>query len=399
MQATTIETFVMGCILEQSITCSLREKLDPVALASLGLDTNIGLSDRLLSFIPLQERVESQAGSLKILTDRETAVYRTHRHTTCFAVKAMTTVFTDSTERSPTFRLSPLDTTATPVRKSWIRVLTGAPDGTSAWQSLLGREFRGMEESFYRPAFEAMTGDPWLREAALKSLARAGNDEREHYDFSFEGNIKAGLLPVNGDLCLAVGIDREAAPENDNNQAFSRFLTLAEEQGATTAALQVWHKDTGLENTGFHPDIRVSITLPNFPDPLNLRAQVALKMMLNAHSTAIMAKLGRITGNTMTWVSPSNLKLIGRATSLILMHVNRMLDDERPHGIRHITYAEANAVLFDCIENHPNGNGQSAEVALCIIRIVESLRRQEGISWEETARMLEEKGLEGYLEG
>jgi N-acetylmuramic acid 6-phosphate (MurNAc-6-P) etherase len=48
------------------------------------------------------------------------------------------------------------------------------------------------------------------------------------------------------------------------------------------------------------------------------RAQlVALKMLLNAHSTAVMAGLGRLVGNTMTNVSPSNLKLIGRATNLI----------------------------------------------------------------------------------
>jgi N-acetylmuramic acid 6-phosphate (MurNAc-6-P) etherase len=40
-------------------------------------------------------------------------------------------------------------------------------------------------------------------------------------------------------------------------------------------------------------------------------------MLLNAHSTAVMAGLGRLVGNTMTNVSPSNLKLIGRATNLI----------------------------------------------------------------------------------
>jgi hypothetical protein len=52
---------------------------------------------------------------------------------------------------------------------------------------------------------------------------------------------------------------------------------------------------------------------------------VCLKMALNAHSTAVMAALGRLVGNTMTNVSPSNLKLIGRATNLILMHVNQAL--------------------------------------------------------------------------
>lgn len=53
---------------------------------------------------------------------------------------------------------------------------------------------------------------------------------------------------------------------------------------------------------------------------------MAVKVILNAHSTCIMGRLGRLVGNTMTNVSPSNLKLIGRATYLILLHVNATLE-------------------------------------------------------------------------
>jgi len=52
-------------------------------------------------------------------------------------------------------------------------------------------------------------------------------------------------------------------------------------------------------------------------------------MLLNAHSTAMMAKLGRVTGNTMTNVNPSNLKLVGRATFLIMSHVNDIISGNR----------------------------------------------------------------------
>jgi len=61
---------------------------------------------------------------------------------------------------------------------------------------------------------------------------------------------------------------------------------------------------------------------------------MALKMALNAHSTAVMAKLGRVIGNTMTNVSPSNLKLIGRATYLIQSHVNDSL--KKPGWIKNM---------------------------------------------------------------
>lgn len=62
-------------------------------------------------------------------------------------------------------------------------------------------------------------------------------------------------------------------------------------------------------------------------DPINLWEHVGLKMLLNAVSTAIMAKLNRTVGNTMTDVRPGNLKLIGRATFLIKSHVNHTLKD------------------------------------------------------------------------
>ena len=43
-----------------------------------------------------------------------------------------------------------------------------------------------------------------------------------------------------------------------------------------------------------------------------------VKMLLNAHSTLIMGILGRYEGNVMTWVRPSNNKLIDRAARYVL---------------------------------------------------------------------------------
>ena len=48
------------------------------------------------------------------------------------------------------------------------------------------------------------------------------------------------------------------------------------------------------------------------PESMLLR-NLVLKLMLNAHSTLLAGKLGRYEGNWMTWVKPSNLKLIDRA--------------------------------------------------------------------------------------
>ena len=44
-----------------------------------------------------------------------------------------------------------------------------------------------------------------------------------------------------------------------------------------------------------------------------LKRHVLLKLLLNAHSTLVMGRLGRYEGNLMTWVTPTNGKLVDRA--------------------------------------------------------------------------------------
>ena len=125
--------------------------------------------------------------------------------------------------------------------------------------------------------------------------------------------------------------------------------------------------------------------------------------MLNAHSTAVMARLGRVVGNTMVFVSPSNLKLIGRATALIRTHVNDLLGKAewraRSGRTSPISYAEANAVLFDAVDFlHAGGHaGETAEVALSIIRILEARRLNSHVTWADALALFRRLGLEEYL--
>src|SRR5512140_3231327 len=76
----------------------------------------------------------------------------------------------------------------------------------------------------------------------------------------------------------------------------------------------------------------VPVAVRSGGDQFRMRQQMDATMLLNAPSTAVMAKLGKVVGNTMTNVSPSNLKLIGRATFLIQSHVNDALN--RPGWVR-----------------------------------------------------------------
>jgi N-acetylmuramic acid 6-phosphate etherase len=402
MQATSSETFVLGAVVEEAIYRLLKEHLTRGELEEIGFKSGISLSDRIASFEDLKKSVDTSTDSIARFTDMESKVYSDGHFTTYFAKKALTTVFIDSTERSPTFRLFPLDTVDQKERKSWIQVWTEANNGDLAWRSFLGRGFRGMEESFYKPSFLAEIEDPYLQESALRSLANAGNDQRMLYDLSFSRFNEENRRPLPGDLCVVVCVEDEIDELSDSNSSFSRFMDFSQSSGARVALVTVGRKGLSEVVPSTQADLTVEIALSVFPDPINLRAHIALKMMLNAHSTAVMAKLGRVIGNTMTTVNPGNLKLIGRATSLILMHVNDSISRKtwtEQYGAKDlVTYDEANAVLFDAMEHAGKSeSGQTAEVALSIIRILVALQTGKYISWNETRSILENKGLEGFI--
>lgn len=140
-------------------------------------------------------------------------------------------------------------------------------------------------------------------------------------------------------------------------------------------------------------------------DPLNIRTEIGLKMLMNAHSTAIMAKVGRVVGNAMSNVRAGNLKLIGRATYLIKMQIDDVLrrgakhlphsEDER----KEISYEEANALLFDTTDFLCSfeARNQESPVPISIIRAIEAIRYGRFVSVKEADKVYAEWGLEKYL--
>ncbi len=65
--------------------------------------------------------------------------------------------------------------------------------------------------------------------------------------------------------------------------------------------------------------------------------RVGVKLVMNALSTCTMVRLGRVMGNYMICVVPSNLKLIDRATRYITR-------------LTVLNYEAANQLLFEVIE-------------------------------------------------
>jgi N-acetylmuramic acid 6-phosphate etherase len=81
----------------------------------------------------------------------------------------------------------------------------------------------------------------------------------------------------------------------------------------------------------------VRAPVPNTGFLLDGITRVGLKMLLNALSTFTMVRLGRVIGNYMIWVVPSNLKLIDRATRYI-------------QKLTGLDYRAANRLLFEVVE-------------------------------------------------
>ena len=381
MQATTSETFVLGVLLEEAIFRVLRGILTDHELSAIGFDPEMRLAQRLLSFKGLRAALNNSFDSLARLTGMETDVYQQNHYCTYFAKEALSTVFIDGTERSPTFRLFPVDTIEPTVRKSWIQIWTEAINGKDAWRVLLGREFRGLKKSIYYDVFRNEIEDLYLRESALRSLDSAGNEQEMQYDLSFSGFNIRNRGPAAGDLGVAVSINGELGEWSRPGSSFNQFRSVFSQHGAKVAVIIVGCDISVSLMDSVDADVKVAVELPGFPDPLGLRSQIVVKMLLNAHSTAVMAKMGRISGNTMTSVNPGNLKLIGRATHLIQLHVNETIESNdwiAGYGISDsLTFEEANAVLFDEMENG-RGEDRSSEVTRSIERIMECKRRMAG---------------------
>lgn len=404
MQATTTSLYVLGVVMEDAIQHLLAPIVSKTELRELGFDEGATIATRLREFKTLQNTVAQTAPVLAAWTDRESSTYSGGHHTTYLAGRALMPVFVDVTERAPTFRLAPLDRIDAQERRSWIQVWAPVADAASAWQVLLHRPFHGLDPALYAKPFQSQIDDSWLRSAAARSLANAGAEQQTLYDLSSSPRNLQSLGPVAGDHGAMILLGTEDALTPANRQWLRAFSAHDVSTDILHVGIAPLAKDTiDALHRGATNSTLIDVSLPLSHDPLELDGIIAMKMLLNAHSTAIMAKLGRVVGNTMTAVQPSNLKLFGRATFLIQSHINAVLASDRwkrMHGdTPAVTYAQANAVLFDIIDQRSKNAAleKNPEVEMAIVRVLESLARQSPVAWSDAAAVLHASSLDDYL--
>ena len=97
--------------------------------------------------------------------------------------------------------------------------------------------------------------------------------------------------------------------------------------------------------------------------PLHLMGHMAVKLVLNTVSTGIMAVLGRVTGNWMSWVNVSNKKLMDRGIRLI-------------SEIGGIDYKTACIRIYEAIEELEEHRDESKEQESVVQYVLKTLPRK-----------------------
>jgi N-acetylmuramic acid 6-phosphate etherase len=300
MQATTAELLVVGCALETALLQFLKESLTASEWAKLGFSVlspkdYYQLFTRLLSELSKPETVDAMA----LLTGFEENIYSQHGLITYMADSAMLDVLTDTTERSPTFMIPPFRKHGD-VRspQSWAFVKNPFLPTQEAWQDMLQREPRGLQ---WGPDVYKQLNAPSELQAKPPLL-----DNTEIYKFRIgnEQEISRTNAPDSVLAMIAVGDEADHLMHTSLKQFSTGYKrTAAIIIGSSTA-------DTNTDELFQFP-----CDLPN--SPLQLWQHLAVKLVLNTVSTATMALMGRVVGNAMIWLSPSNKKLIDRGSRLI----------------------------------------------------------------------------------
>jgi len=300
MQATTAELFTVGCAFEIALARYLGQRLLPSEAEKLGLREQRP-DEYHRRLCELLEQLSSHAGvdALARAAAFEEDIYRRRGLVTYMADSLLLDVLTDTTERSPTFTLPAFRKRGDNLSPcSWAFVKDPFRTTKEAWQDLLQREPRGLE--WGREVYQQLEAPANLKTRPPKL------DNSEIYKFMIgnEPDPSRTDAPASALVVIAVG--------GETNDLLRTALQKFGPHYEKTAALVIGSADVAAPT-----DETFQFPCKLADSPLQLWHHLAVKLILNTLSTATMARVGRVIGNAMVWVSPSNKKLIDRGSRLI----------------------------------------------------------------------------------
>lgn len=274
MQATSSEQLLCSCALEAALCRVLPRFAKETA------------SDYTLAFERLLSGLESDAGRRMIADEIEfeKSVYEAGGRITYLADKCMLDLFTDNTERAPTFMIPPLRSSRErDFAQSWAFVKNPLHPTEECWSEMMRRRPRCLE----------FTAD----DARSLGMPQGFIDHPPLIKYSDLITYMIGNEPAPERI---EGYERAAAVVLNVPGAESSFAAAADRLAAA------W------------PERRdFTFAFPIADSPLEIWKHLAVKLAFNCLSTGTMAEMGRIAGNWMSWVSMSNKKLIDRCIRLV----------------------------------------------------------------------------------
>jgi N-acetylmuramic acid 6-phosphate etherase len=295
MQATSSEQLIGGALLEKLLSRLLGETLTSEE-AAVFPDGDLDYAAEMKKTVANLRRPKALAAIADYLKQEE-GIYRANGLVTYFVDDFLIDIFTDTTERAPTFMLAPFrkfdDLNRLP---SWAFVKTPHCSTPDAWARALGRDLRCLEWTTddylaMRAPDKVIDNQPAVsREEMLKFLI--GNEEEA---CRFASPDSAAVFICSGNE-YASAAPAQSAP---GAEKFGRQLTLIVGDAANVPEAALLVPGT--------------VPLTN----LKLMDHMMVKLTLNAISTGTMVCLGKVKSNWMSFVSMSNKKLVDRCIRLI----------------------------------------------------------------------------------
>ncbi len=371
MQATSMELAVMVTVWEMALRMILAKVAPGADLPGVaeGPDGVPADFQRVFQAVHAALTSADLRRPLAGFVEMEAAVYKSGHKNSYFADRLAVDVLTDTTERSPTFCIPAFrkwdDLQAA---ESWSFLFLPAQTAEDAWRHLLKREPAAVEWSL--EDVKALIGPETaerqhevMREIGLKEILRfrIGLDGLQYRPFNPGDSASAIVTGAEmAELTSPDGFYRtqlEAAHAR-GAQVGLVFLGTAEEIGRAKEFVSGWDAAPRA----------VYLEAPACAGLLDAGVRLGVKMLLNALSTCTMVRLGRVLGNVMIWVVPSNLKLIDRSTRYI-------------QQLAGVSYEDACRMLFDVVEyvtpRMKAGQAYPSPVGVSVMRLKHGLSNED----------------------
>lgn len=300
MQSATVQLLAVGAAFEIAISRFLEENLTADELKVVGtkaLNKN-EYANAYSNVLKEMNKPKSVAGLAKFI-EKETDIYNKKGLVTYIAHDYLIDIMTDTTERQPTFTLPPFRKYADKTSGiSWAYVKDPLYPSEVAWQHIFYRPIKGLDwtkEDYIRMnATEDIISNPPLVGSDQVFLYNIGNEDDESR-YSTEHSV-----------LMAVDIDGSV------NKDLMKWYNTNKEKFSEGLVVRIGDIPEGNLCSN---EILIPVATPK--TPLNLMTHMVVKVGFNLVSTGTMAKMGRIWGNWMIQVFPTNKKLIDRSTRII----------------------------------------------------------------------------------